>query len=149
MSIVQRDLDGAAVLDLFAGSGALGLEALSRGARTADFVERDSAVIAILEKNIATLDTASAARIHRTDGLKFAHGLGRLAYDVAFADPPYASREALALAERWLEVPFARVLGIEHSSRDAMPGVSDRRKYGSSALSFYRLQVAPPTFHAT
>jgi 16S rRNA (guanine966-N2)-methyltransferase len=127
------------VLDLYAGSGALGLEALSRGAQSADFVERDRRVLDVLERNIAALDAAHISTVHRVDALKFVDQLSAGAYDVAFADPPYDSVAAPALAERWLATPFAAVLGIEHSSRAKLPGEPDTRRYGSTAVSLFRV----------
>jgi 16S rRNA (guanine966-N2)-methyltransferase len=140
MSIVHPLLADARVLDLYAGSGALGLEALSRGARSADFVERDARAFEVLQRNVADLQAGDVATLHRKDALKFVASLGTLAYDVAFADPPYESRAATALAEQWLAVPFSSVLGIEHSAREKLPGEPDTRRYGSSAISFFRIK---------
>jgi 16S rRNA (guanine966-N2)-methyltransferase len=138
MSILQLDLPEARVLDLYAGSGALGLEALSRGAVSADFVEKDPKSIRALEENIDVLGAGEISRLHRKSALPFAEGLGRFDYDVAFADPPYAGGDAARLAEHWLSLPFSRVLSIEHSARDAMPPGGETRKYGSTAITFYR-----------
>src|SRR5687768_17433657 len=91
MSIVGESIPGARVLDLFAGSGALGLEALSRGAAHADFVETNRASLEALAGNIAALGVASEATIHRDDAERFAGRLDRVAYDLAFADPPYSA----------------------------------------------------------
>ena len=90
MSILQLDLPDARVLDLYAGSGALGLEALSRGAKSADFVEKDSKSLSALEENVKALGAGDLVTVHRKPALAFADGLGALDYDVAFADPPYA-----------------------------------------------------------
>ena len=138
MSILQLDIPDARVLDLYAGSGALGLEALSRGAATADFVEKDPKSLRALEENIATLDAKDLAKVHRKSALTCATGLTAGAYDIVFADPPYATGDAMRLAEHWKEVPFTRVLSVEHSARDAMPEGGDTRKYGSTAITFYR-----------
>jgi 16S rRNA (guanine966-N2)-methyltransferase len=138
MSILQLDLPGARVIDLYAGSGALGLEALSRGAISADFVEKDPKSVRTLQENIATLGAGDLATIHRKPALPFAEALGAVDYDVAFADPPYAADDATKLAERWLKSPFSRVLSIEHSATSAMPEGGDTRKYGSTAITFYR-----------
>ena len=138
MSILQMDIPNAKVLDLYAGSGALGLEALSRGASAADFVEKDPKSFRVLQENIATLGAGDLSTVHRTSGLPFAEGLGALDYDVAFADPPYASGDAARLAERWIKVPFSRVLSVEHAARDAMPAGGVTRKYGTTAITFYR-----------
>ncbi len=138
MSILQRDLPSARVLDLYAGSGALGLEALSRGAVSADFVEKDPESFRALRENIDVLGAVDLATLHRKSALTFAEGLGALAYDVAFADPPYASGDALRLADLWIKSPFARVLSIEHAASNAMPKGGATRKYGSTAITFYR-----------
>jgi len=140
MSILQLDLPSARVLDLYAGSGALGLEALSRGAVTADFVEKDSKSIRVLRENIEALGALDVATIHRKSALPFAEALGVLAYDIAFADPPYATADAAKLAECWIDWPFSRVLSIEHAAKLAMPNGGDTRKYGSTAITFYRTE---------
>jgi 16S rRNA (guanine966-N2)-methyltransferase len=138
MSILQLDLPGARVLDLYAGSGALGLEALSRGAIAADFVEKDPKSFRALRENIEALGAGDLATAHRKPALPFAEGLAALDYDVAFADPPYAIGEAARLAERWLRSPFSRILSIEHAAKDAMPEGGTTRKYGTTAITFYR-----------
>lgn len=138
MSILGLDLPEARVLDLYAGSGALGLEALSRGAKSADFVERDPRSLRSLQKNIETLEAGSLATIYRKAALPFAKALGKLDYDVAFADPPYSSGEAVALAERWIDEPFSRVLSVEHSAGEVMPAGGTTRRYGTTAITFYR-----------
>lgn len=141
MSILGAALPGARVLDLFAGSGALGLEALSRGAAQADFVEHASASLRVLQANIDALG-AAAATVHRADALRFIASLSENTYDVAFADPPYRMGLADRVARRWLEVPFATVLSVEHESSDAMPAGGDTRRYGTTAITFYRVESA-------
>ncbi|HET7457062.1 MAG TPA: 16S rRNA (guanine(966)-N(2))-methyltransferase RsmD [Gemmatimonadaceae bacterium] len=138
MSIVSHDLPGATVLDLFAGSGALGLEALSRGAERADFVEVAAPSLAALRANVAALGAGEAAVVHRADALRFIAPLGAHAYDVAFADPPYKLGLAEQVAARWLETPFASLLGVEHFFHDRMPEGGETRRYGSTSITFYR-----------
>ena len=137
MSVVQQDLPGARVLDLFAGSGALGLEALSRGAAHADFVENAAASLRTLRENIATLGAGDLATIHRGDAMRFVQTLDPEAYDVAFADPPYRLGLAVTVAEHWLEKRFARVIGIEHEVRLVMPEGGDSRRYGDTVVTLY------------
>ena len=139
MSIVHTALPDAKVLDLFAGSGALGLESLSRGARETHFVENAAKSLQALASNIATLGAGSRAVIHRADALKFLDGLGAERFDVAFADPPYDKGIATAIAERWLANPFADLLGIEHRRDEALPGDGDTRRYGGTSVTFYRV----------
>lgn len=138
MSIVQANLDDARVLDLFAGSGALGLEALSRGAREVVFVELASRSLGALRDNIHLLGAEGQTRVHRGDALRFVSRLSADAFDVAFADPPYRLGLAERLAEQWLAVPFAHVLGIEHEKSVHLPRSEDRRGYGDSVVTFYR-----------
>ena len=138
MSIVQPWLADARVLDLFAGSGALGLEAVSRGAAEADLVENAAASLKSIAANISTLDAAGAVRVHRADALRFAQSLDASSYDVAFADPPYDLGLAAQVAEQWLVTPFAGLLGVEHRAFEKMPGGGDMRRYGDTAITFYR-----------
>lgn len=138
MSIVHPTLVEARVLDLFAGSGALGLEALSRGAAEATFVEDDPRAIAALRKNVAELGCDDRVHIVRIDAVRFVKGLDAGAFDIAFADPPYEKGLATAVADCWLAGAFARILGVEHSPREPLPGGGDSRRYGDTAITFYR-----------
>jgi 16S rRNA (guanine966-N2)-methyltransferase len=141
MSIVNPWLAGARVLDLFAGSGALGLEALSRGAEVADLVELAPKNLALIRANADLLGAGESAVIHRGDAIRFAEKLTPHAYDVAFADPPYDLGLAVKLAEQWLDVHFADILGIEHRASERLPGDGDRRKYGNTVITFYRVEA--------
>ena len=133
-SILQRSLRGARVLDLYAGSGALGLEALSRGATTANFVERYRPALASLRANIKLLNVGDRAVVHAEDAFKFAGRLHPGQYDLAFADPPYASEQAALLVAIFRVTPFARVFSIEHPADQPIPG-DDTRRYGDTAVT--------------
>lgn len=143
MSIVHVLLPGARVLDLCSGSGALGIEALSRGARHTTFVESSERVARTLRENVALVGAEDRSTVIRMDAGRYVASLPDGAFDVAFVDPPYASDIAQAVAAHWMQVPFARVIGIEHSSRDKLPGATDTRRYGDTAITFYR--VADPS----
>jgi 16S rRNA (guanine966-N2)-methyltransferase len=134
-SILQHWIPEARVLDLFAGSGALGLEALSRGAQTADFVEVHRNALAALRANLKSLKVEQRAAINRVDALRFTEQLRSGQYDVAFADPPYAGEQAKRLVAMFRIVPFARVFSIEHSADTPIPG-DDTRRYGDTAVTF-------------
>jgi 16S rRNA (guanine966-N2)-methyltransferase len=147
MSIVLPWLDGARVVDLCAGSGALGLEALSRGAVSCDFVEKDPHVLTTLRKNIAALGAGERAIVHRASALEHVERTAppgaEVPWDVAFADPPYEQGTATALAERWLRGPFATIFGAEHEAALSLPDAgagqrADRRQYGDTAITIYR-----------
>ncbi|MGN6391704.1 MAG: 16S rRNA (guanine(966)-N(2))-methyltransferase RsmD [Gemmatimonadales bacterium] len=135
MSILADALLQARVLDLYAGSGALGLEALSRGAATADFVELSAPSLRALEANIAALGVGDRAQVLRGDALRFAGRLGPAAYDVAFADPPYNRDDAAQLIALFRRTPFARILSLEHPGHERLDGDATRR-YGDTALTF-------------
>jgi len=141
MSILQREIPGARVLDLFAGSGALGLEALSRGAVFADLVDISPASLRAIRANAESLGALTQLALHREDAIRFAGKVPPFTYDIAFADPPYRLGMAQRLADVWLETPFARVLGIEHDVHDPVPE-GDTRVYGGSAITLYRCESA-------
>jgi 16S rRNA (guanine966-N2)-methyltransferase len=135
MSILGDALSGARVLDLFAGSGALGLEALSRGAGSVTFVELNPASLRALEQNIATLGVEEAVAVRRADALRFAEKLPQGAFDVALADPPYTIDHAARLVALFRRHPFARILSVEHRAELELGGDSTRR-YGDTAITF-------------
>jgi 16S rRNA (guanine966-N2)-methyltransferase len=124
------------VLDLFAGSGALGLEALSRGAEHATFVELSRPSLTALRENVTELGLETRVAIRRADALRFVAKLEGPAFDLAFADPPYGTGQAEALRDQWRAAPFARILGIEHPADLALIG-TDTRRYGNTALTFF------------
>ena len=142
-----------AVLDLFAGTGALGLEALSRGAARAVFVERDPPALAALRRNIRELGVEERTQVVAAD---VATALRRLAADKqvqfswVFLDPPYRQEVEAVLAELGSDELLApgAVVVVEHDRRHRPPGsvsasvaglfLADRRTYGDTELSFYR-----------
>jgi 16S rRNA (guanine966-N2)-methyltransferase len=140
MSIVGPWIPGARVLDLFAGSGALGLEALSRGAAAVDLVESAPRSIAAIRANAAALGAGDAAIIHRADAVRFIERLEPHAYDLAFADPPYDLGLASRVAECWLAAPFADIIGIEHRAGEELPGNGERRRYGGTVITLYGIE---------
>ena len=138
MSIVGREIVDARVLDLFAGSGALGLESLSRGAAVAEFVDVSTRSLRALRENADLLGAGERAIIHRGDAIRFAAKLRPGEFDIAFADPPYKLGLAAEIATIWLATPFAAVLGVEHGAFEVMPQGGETRRYGSTAITFYR-----------
>lgn len=139
-------LDGAAVVDLYAGSGALGLEALSRGAASADLVERAPRAASVAQRNARTVAAAigpdAVARVHRTSADAYLH-TGPGPFDLAFLDPPYdldddALAETLALLADVL-APGATVV-VERASRSPEPRLphalepTRSKRYGDTTL---------------
>jgi 16S rRNA (guanine966-N2)-methyltransferase len=135
MSILQDAMPRARVLDLFCGTGALGLEALSRGAATADFVELNPPSLAALKQNIELLGVHDRTSVHRGDAMRFAEKLAPGSYDLVFADPPYSVDFAERLVGLFRDTPFARILSVEHRVSVPLPG-DETRRYGDSALTF-------------
>jgi 16S rRNA (guanine966-N2)-methyltransferase len=156
ISSLERDLPGALVLDLFAGTGALGLEALSRGAASVDFVENGAPALHALKSNLAKLRTRNRTRLFKKDAFAFLKGLpsfehsrepgspGGPRYDIALADPPYTSRAAEGLVALWLEHPFSRILCVEHAADRELPGGGKRKIVGESAVTTYRIRRQKP-----
>lgn len=143
-SIWQERLPGARVLDLFAGSGVVGLEAVGRGALSAVCADEDPRSVKAIERNAAALGTPVTIR-----RLPLPAGLARLAregpFDLIFADPPYAFQDygkLLAAAASLLASDGE--IAVEHSTRGELPLETgelvrvDVRRYGESSLSFYR-----------
>ncbi|HEU0086668.1 MAG TPA: 16S rRNA (guanine(966)-N(2))-methyltransferase RsmD [Pseudonocardiaceae bacterium] len=147
----RRDLEGARVLDLYAGSGALGLEALSRGAAHVRFVESDRRAVAVLRRNIETLGLGGpegvAAQVSVASVAAVLSAVPGEPYDVVLADPPYAldddtvSRVLAALARGgWLA--SGAVLVVERPARAVPPSWPDgvvaltQRRYGDTAVHY-------------
>ncbi len=151
--ILEPDLEDAAVLDLFAGSGAAGIEALSRGAASAVFVEKDGGAARVIAENLRRAKVEAAGSVVRRDAVAWlaeaasAVATGAVApFDLVVVDPPYADVDALV---RVLEavggvVREGGIVVSKHFWRDAPPArigllASEReRRFGETALTFYR-----------
>jgi 16S rRNA (guanine966-N2)-methyltransferase len=144
MSAVAGEIPGARVLDLFAGSGALGLEALSRGAEHAVFVEQAPGALQALRANLEALGAGARATVVRGEALRYVAALEAGAFHLALADPPYGEGLAAALLQRFAERPFADLLCVEHRRDDALPELpgARSRRYGDTVLTF--LPASPP-----
>jgi 16S rRNA (guanine966-N2)-methyltransferase len=138
MNMIAADLKDARVLDLFAGTGALGLEALSRGAKSADFLETRPSSLHALRANIALLRARERTRVFKRDALPFAAALDADAYDIAFVDPPYESRMLDRAIDTWRMNQFSRILVAEHASSHELPKASVRRRFDDTIVSVFR-----------
>lgn len=148
-AILEPDLPGARFLDLFAGSGAAGIEALSRGAAQATFVEKDATAIKIIRANLERTGLAANAHVERADAsswLRAARRRDESTITLAFVDPPYDDTKGLTDSLAGLApllAPNARVVA-KYFWRDAPPSTvgllaSERvRRFGETALTFYR-----------
>ncbi len=141
---LKEDLDGAQVLDLFAGSGALGLEALSRGAASVDFVENGPEALHALKANVAALREKKNTRIFKRDAIVFSEALDENSYDIAFVDAPYGSKKLDRVVKTWAACHFARILGVEHARDHVLPNGSLRgrvRFNGDTGVTIFRASI--------
>ncbi len=148
-NILGQHLPGVLFLDLFAGSGAVGIEALSRGAALCVFVDSSREACAVIRRNLAVTGFSAQAEVHCkmvAASLDIAARLGRM-FDFVFVDPPYDRGLAVAVFERIAGKPVlppGGTLVIEHSKREILPAGAGNltmmrsEAYGDTRLSFYR-----------
>ena len=138
MSILMPRLDGARVLDLFSGSGALGLEALSRGAVHVTFIEKGRGAVRVLERNVRQVGADDLVRVIHGDAMTSRPDAD---FDIALADPPYEKGLAQALIEQFAAAPFATEPWVEHRVDEVDPKALptelrlDQRRYGDTMLT--------------
>ncbi len=155
-SMIRADIAGASVLDLYSGSGSVGLEALSRGAARAVFVDSCAAHLAVLKANLETLGAAARCECVRADAERWAETAGRgRAFDFVYADPPYAlgrERRFAALMQALAASGAVRPGGIfaaemaAAQSPDEPPGwtLCRDRRYGQTRIAVYTRGAAAP-----
>lgn len=148
-NIINSLLPGANVLDLFAGSGALGIESLSRGAEFATFVDNDKGSISVIKINLKHTCLEQQAEVLQTD---FENGLKKIKesnrkYDIIFLDPPYGKElefKAMQEINKYELMKDDGFIILEHEQKDDMPQEisnmikTDTRNYGRTAISFYK-----------
>jgi 16S rRNA (guanine966-N2)-methyltransferase len=143
-------VEGASFLDMFAGSGTVGLEALSRGARYAVFVEKEPRLVDSIRSNLRMLGSENRAEVINADAERAVRGLGKRTerFDILFADPPY-EEGFVAEVVKWLGggnlLAPKGIVVLQHSAREALEGlcaqsleVADQRRYGDTMLSFLK-----------
>ena len=149
--ILRGQIDDSVVVDLFAGTGSLGLEALSRGASFASFFDTDSRSISVLRKNLDKLRFSDRACLHQSSAF-FAQTVLKKKVDFVFIDPPYPfyhekPEEMERLGRAWSEGDLLSpegILLVEHPPRvgwgESLPGLQrvDERSYGGTLVSFYQ-----------
>lgn len=140
---IGSEIVGAEVLDAFAGTGAIGLEALSRGAKHVDFVERDRIAQKILAKNITTLSAEERAHVIRASVASWLETSDSGSYDIIFADPPYHDTQFSTVAKLFGLLKPGGLMILSHPGRGEVPTktgvvVVDNRSYGNAYLTSYR-----------
>lgn len=143
--LAAEGIEDAAVIDLYAGTGSLGIEALSRGATHADFVEADRRQVAVIRANLMATKTANRANVIQST---VENALGRLLirYDFILMDPPYKEPFPAGVIEKIGDLDLLAEEGLAivgHATREKAPGRCGRlvrtqdRRYGDSSLAFY------------
>jgi 16S rRNA (guanine966-N2)-methyltransferase len=143
-NILRPEIEGAVFVDAYAGTGAVGIEALSRGARHAIFIEKDRAAVGLIKSNLAALGAESRARvIHGPAALYLGNLKADIAFDIVFIDPPYPKDREYQAALEALERKPPRLTIVQHATRFALAdeyGPLHRTrtaKYGDNTLSFF------------
>ena len=145
-NIVGTDIQDAVVLDAFAGTGSLGLEALSRGARHATFVERDRAAQAVIAKNIETLGIVGGVKLIKAPVASWLKTTEQQ-FDVIFADPPYDDLQLSTVGTLTKLLKPNGLMVLSYTGKGEVPTelgvvVVDNRSYGDAVLAFYRKEGA-------
>lgn len=145
-NILAPQIEGANVLDLFSGTGNLGIESLSRGAKTVKFVERDRRSIQVIQKNLEVLKVEEPVSIVKMDALKFVENYQGDVFDIILIDPPFPLKISLkileALSDSKAISPQTKIV-IEHSKQEPLPDQikklsrTDQRFYGDKSVSFF------------
>ena len=150
--IADFSIEGSRVLDLFAGTGALGLEALSRGAAYCLFVEENAGARAVIRRNVEAFALTGVTKIYRRDATELGAAAGRDLFHLAFLDPPYGNglaERALtsATAGGWLAPGAIVVIEERKDARIALPPhfvAIDQRAWGDTQVAFARY-TGPPS----
>lgn len=145
-NIIGSDIEGAEVLDAFAGSGSLGLEAISRGARFATFIERDRVAQNIITNNIKSLELAEVTKLAKSPVASWADA-AKEQYDFIFADPPFHDLQLSTVGKLTKLLKPNGLMVLSYTGTGEVPTylgvvVVDNRKYGDAALAFYRKKSA-------
>lgn len=140
---LASEIQDAEVLDIFAGTGAIGLEALSRGARTVTFVDKDRTAQRYLARNVATIGVGDVATIIRTTVSSWLGTKNPKLFDIIFADPPYYDVQFSTVDRVFDLLKPGGLMVLSHPGRDEVPTkdgvvVVANRSYGNAHLTFYR-----------
>lgn len=151
---IQFDVDGSKVLDLFSGTGSLGLEAYSRGAKSVHFVDKHPKSLEILLKNIAKLKIPKADyQTTKMDILSFTQKFSSEVYDIIFIDPPFTEKMAhevmvhLAKSKLFHSQTIITIESLKQERMDDQYGVLqryDHKDYGDKVLSFFKMKSEDP-----
>ncbi|MFZ1242571.1 MAG: 16S rRNA (guanine(966)-N(2))-methyltransferase RsmD [Candidatus Saccharimonas sp.] len=141
---IAEEAKDARVLDAFAGTGAVGLEALSRGAKDVTLVERDPLAFKILSKNVASLGAQDSAKVVKSSVHSWIKTYAGAPFDIIFADPPYHDLQLSTVSELFGLLKPGGLMVLSHTGRGEGPNLSneivvvDNRGYGNATLTYFR-----------
>ena len=141
------EVEGVTVLDAFAGSGAVGFEALSRGATSVVFLEKDRIAGKVIDKNIETLGCIDEARLIRASVAAWSKNNPDTQFDLIFADPPYHDTQFSTVTRLFSHLKPGALMVLSHPGRGEAPTgtkgivVVDNRSYGTASLTFFRREL--------
>lgn len=144
LDLLEADLKGASVIEFFAGTGAIGLESISRGAKRCDFIETRPSSLHALKANVVLLRMKEKTRIFKKDAVPFAAQLNADSYDIAFADPPYGSKMLDHVIKAWMDKKFSRILVVEHEKSHKLPKGAESKTIDDTTITIYRRPVTAP-----
>src|SRR5580658_8246526 len=143
-NILSPEIEGTVFVDAYAGTGSVGIEALSRGARHCVFIEKDRAAVQLIKSNLAALGVEARARVIHGPAATY---LGSVDADIVFIDPPYPKDREYRAALEALEAKPPRLVVVQHSTRLALEDEygplrrTRTAKYGENTLSFFRARI--------
>ncbi len=140
---ILGDMTCLSVLDAFAGTGALGIEAISRGAKSATFIERDKVAQRAIEANVNSLGLSSSTHLIKATVAAWDDTVTDR-FDMIFADPPYHDMQMATISRLIKHMQPKGLMILSYPGRESVPTVNgvvvvDNRSYGDAALAFYRL----------
>jgi len=143
---ILGSVEGMEVLDAFAGTGSIGLEALSRGASSALFIENDRIAQKVIANNIALLDVSDRASLIKATVASWSETSSPQLFDIIFVDPPYHDMQLSTVARLPKYLKPKGLMILSHPGREQAPTVNgvvvvDNRSYGDAALAFYRIDI--------
>lgn len=144
---IANELNDARVLDAFAGSGSIGIEALSRGAKEAVFIEKDRIASKIIQKNLDLLAAQEVGTVVRTTVSNWIETASVPPFDIIFADPPYHDPQLSTVSKLFSLLKPGALMVLSHPGKGEVPSktgvvVVDNRSYGNLNLTLYRRESA-------
>jgi 16S rRNA (guanine966-N2)-methyltransferase len=144
---ILGDVSSRTVLDAFAGTGSIGFEAVSRGAKSVTFIERDRVAQKVIAENITSLNVSQKTKLIKSSVAAWDETSADEKFDLIFADPPFHDIQFSTVSRLFTHLKVNGLMVLSHPGRESAPTVNgvvvvDKRSYGDAALAFYRIEAA-------